>query len=344
MHRRVWFLAAAAAAVLALAGSAAATSDRAAAADARQRPPFAKAWASAADASGPQRRRRPSPSRMEQDAGGTLNLANQDFQHARLGGVVRQNADPARQLPRSRTSASTSSTSRRRSRPPRSTSGSRSGRTPTGTGVGKTLPVTYKDYVYTWKPLNNPDNDVATNVGVNQIGRLYAQGKKEVTFYWKKNGQASLGGSKAAKDRKCTQDAPCGPFADYRDLSASSTRQSPSRGRSSTRLAQLRLRQERQARLNGPYLMTSYTKGQGVTLKANPKWYGHKPSIKTVNFKLYTQTNSEVQAIRSGEVDAAAPQPTPALSSITHVSGIHYHVAPGNSWSTSTSSRVRQPD
>ena len=81
---------------------------------------------------------------------------------------------------------------------------------------------------------------------------------------------------------------------------------------------------------DGPYLMTNYTKGQGLTLKANPMWYGKKPAIKEVDFKLITDTNSEVQAIRGGEVDVAAPQPSTALASLRNASGVTYKVAPGN--------------
>ncbi|HZE03594.1 MAG TPA: ABC transporter substrate-binding protein, partial [Solirubrobacteraceae bacterium] len=81
---------------------------------------------------------------------------------------------------------------------------------------------------------------------------------------------------------------------------------------------------------DGPYLLTNYTRGQGVTLKANPMWYGHKPKIKTVNFKIITDVNSEIQAIRGGEVDAAAPQPVPALAALTKDKRLNYRTAPGS--------------
>jgi peptide/nickel transport system substrate-binding protein len=81
---------------------------------------------------------------------------------------------------------------------------------------------------------------------------------------------------------------------------------------------------------NGPYYMSNYTRGSGVTLKANNHWYGHKATIKQVNFKIITDVNSEIQAIRGGEVDAAAPQPVPAIGQLRKDSHVIYKVAPGN--------------
>ena len=50
-----------------------------------------------------------------------------------------------------------------------------------------------------------------------------------------------------------------------------------------------------------------HASGQGSTLKVNPFWYGKKPKLKEVDFKIITDTNTEVQAMRGGEVDAINP-------------------------------------
>jgi len=75
--------------------------------------------------------------------------------------------------------------------------------------------------------------------------------------------------------------------------------------------------------------MSNYTKGQGLTLKPNPFWYGHKPALKEVDFKLITDTNSEIQAMRGGEVDAINPSPQTALAQLVHQSGLKYSAIPG---------------
>ena len=75
---------------------------------------------------------------------------------------------------------------------------------------------------------------------------------------------------------------------------------------------------------DGPFYMSNYTKGQGLTLKANPNWYGAKPKLKEVDFKIITDTNSEIQAMRGGEVDAINPSPQTALSELKGQSGLVY--------------------
>ena len=52
---------------------------------------------------------------------------------------------------------------------------------------------------------------------------------------------------------------------------------------------------------DGPFLLTNYTKGQGITLKRNPYWYGKKPGLAEVDFKIIEDTNTEVQAMRDGK-------------------------------------------
>src|SRR5437773_2443961 len=43
---------------------------------------------------------------------------------------------------------------------------------------------------------------------------------------------------------------------------------------------------------DGPYSLTNYTKGQGSTLKVNPFWYGRKPAVREVDFKVISDTRA----------------------------------------------------
>ena len=47
---------------------------------------------------------------------------------------------------------------------------------------GKKLPVTNKDYVYTWQQIMNPNNDVASRTGYDQITGYKLKGTKQITF------------------------------------------------------------------------------------------------------------------------------------------------------------------
>jgi peptide/nickel transport system substrate-binding protein len=64
----------------------------------------------------------------------------------------------------------------------------------------------------------------------------------------------------------------------------------------------------------GPWFF-KWSKGVSVTLTPNPKWYGTKPTIQKVVFKILADTAAEFQAFRSGEVLAIYPQPEPSAVS-----------------------------
>jgi peptide/nickel transport system substrate-binding protein len=172
-------------------------------------------------------------------------------------------------------------------------------------GHAKT-PVTYKDYVYTWKQIVNPKNTPASTTGYDQITGYTHKGLRQVTFHWKT------------------------PFADYRDLFGMVYPSAALAGLNwNTMWSNCVCGHDGKPVSDGPFYLSNYTKGQGLTLKPNPYWYGHKPALKEVDFKIITDTNSEIQAMRGGEVDAIAPSPQTALSQLVHQSGLVYSAIPG---------------
>jgi len=167
-------------------------------------------------------------------------------------------------------------------------------------------PVTYKDYVYTWQQIINKANTPASTTGYDQITGFSHKGNKQITFKWKT------------------------PFADYRDLFGLVYPSAAVKGLNwNTMWADCVCGSDGHPVSDGPFLLTNYTKGQGLTLKPNPLWYGKKPGLKEVDFKLITDTNSEIQAMRGGEVDAINPSPQTALAQLTHQAGLKYSSIPG---------------
>jgi peptide/nickel transport system substrate-binding protein len=74
---------------------------------------------------------------------------------------------------------------------------------------------------------------------------------------------------------------------------------------------------------DGPFLMTSYDPTAGITLTRNPAgWYGKKSKLASIHFVYLHNTNSEIQAMRGGEVDAIYPQPQLALADLKNQSGL----------------------
>ena len=171
---------------------------------------------------------------------------------------------------------------------------------------GKKVPVTFKDFVYTWRQIVDPKNDLLSRDGYDQISGYTHTGLKQITFTWKK------------------------PFADWQDLFSGVYPSAALAGMDFNKIWTNCVCGSNGAPVSdGPFLLTNYTKGQGSTLKANPFWYGHAPSLQEVDFKIITDTNTEVQVMRSGEVDAINPTFGANLTQLKGVSGITFNQVPG---------------
>src|SRR5207248_2680994 len=75
--------------------------------------------------------------------------------------------------------------------------------------------------------------------------------------------------------------------------------------------------------------LSNYTEGQGATLKANPFWGGAKAKVGEVDFKIITDTNTEEEAMRGGEVDAITPTFGLYLAPLKSTPGLTYNQIPG---------------
>jgi peptide/nickel transport system substrate-binding protein len=167
-------------------------------------------------------------------------------------------------------------------------------------------PVTYKDYVYTWQQYVNKANTPASTTGYDQITGFTHKGDRQITFTWSK------------------------PFADYQDLFGLIYPSAAVAGLNwNTMWSDCVCGNDGKPVSDGPFYLSNYTKGQGLTLKPNPYWYGKKPALKEVDFKLITDTNAEIQAMRGGEVDAINPSPQTALAQLVNQSGLKYDSKPG---------------
>jgi peptide/nickel transport system substrate-binding protein len=171
---------------------------------------------------------------------------------------------------------------------------------------GKKIPVTYKDFAYTWQQFLDPKNDVVSRSGYDQITGFTHKGLKQITFTWKK------------------------PYADWQDIFGAVYPSQALAGQDFNKIwASCVCGSDGQPVSDGPFYVSNYTKGQGMTLKSNPFWYGKKPSLREVDFKIITDTNTEVQAMRGGEVDAINPTFGVNLAQLKGVSGVTFNQVPG---------------
>jgi peptide/nickel transport system substrate-binding protein len=171
---------------------------------------------------------------------------------------------------------------------------------------GRKLPVTYKDFAYTWQQLVDTKNDVASRAGYDQITGFTHKGSKQITFRWKK------------------------PYADWQDLFGAIYPSAALAGQDFNNIwTSCLCGNDGKPVASGPFLLTNYTKGQGITLRRNPFWYGKKPGLNEVDFKIITDTNTEVQAMRGGEVDAINPTFGVNLAPLKSTPGVVFNQVPG---------------
>jgi len=301
MHRKVWFLVAAAVAVFALTGTAAAmgsSSPRV-----LQAKPFV--W----KVTTPQQRMAGHTLNfgMEQDVSGFDSLnANQDQYWAVVAGetptirgnyIIDNNGNYKLDLASNVTVAKTGLTITIRNDANWYWQGH------------ATKPVTADDYVFTYNQIMKPGNNVASTTGYSNFTSYHVFNSKRVTFYWHT------------------------PFADYRDLFGFILPKDAFTSTGSSGFNSMWTNcicgGDGNPVSDGPYYLQSYTVGEGTTLKPNPAWYGHTPSLTTVNFKLITDQNSEFTAYNGGEIDAMAPAPNPSLHQYLSKSGTKFSVKSG---------------
>ena len=171
---------------------------------------------------------------------------------------------------------------------------------------GRRLPVTYRDFVYTWQALVDPKNDVSSRAGYDQITGFTHTGDRQVTFRWRK------------------------PYADWQDLFGAVYPAQALAGQDFNGIwTSCLCGNDGKPVSDGPFLLTNYTKGQGITLRRNPYWYGAKPSLAEIDFKIITDTNTEVQAMRGGEVDAINPTFGINLLPLKSTPGVTFNQVPG---------------
>jgi peptide/nickel transport system substrate-binding protein len=174
---------------------------------------------------------------------------------------------------------------------------------------GRRLPVTYQDFVYTLQKLDDPSTLVASNAGYTNLDptRFTHNGPRQVTFYWRN-----------------------GAYANWQSLFSSIYPSQALAGEDfNTIWTTCICGNDGQPVSDGPFYLASYTKGQGAVLKANPYFYGRKPGLAEIDMKILPSADSEVQALRGGELDAIAPPFGDNLSQLRGQPGITFSQVPG---------------
>lgn len=169
---------------------------------------------------------------------------------------------------------------------------------------GRKVPVTYRDFVYTLREIDDPLSDVADRSGYASLDptRFTHHGDKEVTFYWRTT-----------------------PYADWQSLFSTLYPSLALKGADFNSLwATCICGSDGRPVADGPYYLATYTKGQGATLKANPYWTLHRPTVREIDFRVFPDAASAVQAMSTGAVDAIAPAFGPYLEQVKSEKGLSF--------------------
>jgi ABC-type transport system substrate-binding protein len=162
-------------------------------------------------------------------------------------------------------------------------------------------PVGADDLIFTWQTMVNPSNDIASRSGYDRITNAVKIDAKTVRFEFS------------------------GVVAGWQSLFSVVLPQHVLAGRdfNSVWRSEIADPATHTPIGSGPYLLSSWVKGQGMTLTRNPHWWGpHVPSLAEIDFRLITDYSSEIQALLSGWVDVIYPSPDTRLSALQGQPGI----------------------
>ncbi|MGB6165492.1 MAG: ABC transporter family substrate-binding protein [Pseudonocardiaceae bacterium] len=83
----------------------------------------------------------------------------------------------------------------------------------------------------------------------------------------------------------------------------------------------------------GPFRIDNFTNNKSVTLVPNPRWYGPRPKLDRLIYRIITDANQEPTALRNGEVQVIYPQPQVDLvQQVRRIPGVSSFVGLGLSW------------
>jgi glutathione transport system substrate-binding protein len=83
----------------------------------------------------------------------------------------------------------------------------------------------------------------------------------------------------------------------------------------------------------GPFMIETYEQGQQLVQVPNPKWWGKKPSLDKLIFKIVTDQSSFVPALQNGEIQAGDPQPNlDMVTQVQNLTDVNQRLSGGLSW------------
>ncbi|MCD7101270.1 ABC transporter substrate-binding protein [Pseudoclavibacter sp. 13-3] len=96
---------------------------------------------------------------------------------------------------------------------------------------------------------------------------------------------------------------------------------------------------------SGPFLLSSYSANQSITLKANDNFWQGRPKIDGIQYVYYTNSDAQVQALRSGDIDFVTGLSPTQFNALNGADGVTTHSGEGRRYtSISINSGLKTPE
>jgi len=171
-------------------------------------------------------------------------------------------------------------------------------------------PITGADFVFTWKTVMNKNFDIVSRTGYEDIKTVKAKGNS-VTIVWKH------------------------PYAAWNTIDGDTP--IPAHALSGQNFNNVWRNDLNNPKTNkpiasGPYLFSSWQKGQQITLVRNNQYWGQKARVAQIVYRQLPNTNTQFQALRSGEINLLRPQPQLQIADIKKDKRFRVQQGPEYSW------------
>jgi peptide/nickel transport system substrate-binding protein len=183
-------------------------------------------------------------------------------------------------------------------------------------------PITADDFIYNWKVQNGrdcPDCGAAGTAGYDQIKSVVGTDNgKTVTVMFSK------------------------PFTDWKQLWGSGSPLYPAH--LAAQRGNIKTPQGLAASFTwfattvptysgGPFQIENFSNNESVTLVPNPKWYGSRPKLDRVTYRVISDVDQELTALQNRQVQVIYPQPQVAqVQQVRKIPGVSSFVGLGLSW------------
>ncbi len=168
-------------------------------------------------------------------------------------------------------------------------------------------PVTSEDVYVTYQLETNPQVKIASNLGWNDVASFKVVSPTEFQITLKTPDQPFLA-------TVFTQTQPgIVPASVFKGMTAAQVNSSPF-GHDPTVT-------------DGPYKFVSWQPGSAITVTANPDWYGSKPKIKTIIFKIIPSTNTLLTTAEANGLNVFAGVPIQNVPQVQKIAGSKLYYA-----------------